>query len=743
MIEFGKNIIGKNLLRNFSTSRSNLTCNFKCGNACATDAPNEFSPNQYFGDVVRQSRAGQRTFTRRAALKVGGASAVTFGAGMALAACSSDDTHAQSGAMSTANTGEPDVIDQSSASPVEGMRFQPVQPNTDDVVTIPEGYQQNVLIRWGDPIHQGGPEFNFDQQSADAQKVQFGFNNDFAGVTRGDDGKALYVASHEYTTEPMMFHDWSLEDVTKEQVDIGLAAHGHTILACDEAGDGFLTPDLSDSRNRRITGFTKFRVTGPAAGHKKLQTAADPTGTEVEGTLNNCSGGMTPWGTMLSGEENVDQYFGGIDEIDDEELKAEYHRYSIKKNESQRGWEKFYDRFDLTKEPNEPNRFFWVVEIDPHDPDSTPVKHTALGRFKHEAGQIHVADDGTVVCYMGDDERFEYIYKFVSSKQMRGISPEEANRFTRGSVQGSAAHAALSAEDRAHNMQILEEGTLYVAQFAGNSPKDQIDGSGELPEDGTFDGTINWIPLMTATADGNHQSHVDGMDAAEVCIFTRQAADQVGATRMDRPEDVEASPVTGKVYAALTNNKYRGKAGSPDAGTDGAGRDYEDATEVAPVSENKNGLVLEMDDDHAGTTGTWNLLLVCGDPKEAYTYFGGFDKEDVSPISCPDNLAFDEYGNLWISTDGNALGGNDGLYAVAVAGERRGETKCFLTVPTGAETCGPVIEDSRVFVSVQHPGEDDDATTADPLSHWPEGGSAQPRPAVVQVVRTDGGRIGV
>lgn len=716
--------IGKNLLTNpFASSRSSLTCTYKCGNACAEDAPNEFSSNEYFGDVARGAMA-QRTYSRRAALKVGGAATVALGGASLLAACSSDGTSAsgsEANGTGSAAKGE---------SP-EGMRFTAVAPNKEDAVVIPEGYEQNVLIRWGDPIHEGGPAFDFDKQTAENQKVQFGFNNDFAGLIEDTDGTLLYVCSHEYTTEPMMFRGYDKEKATKEQVDIGLAAHGHTVLAVEEDDKGLLKPILSDKRNRRITGFTEFTVDGPAAGHDLLKTNEDPTGMKIFGTLNNCSGGVTPWGTYLSGEENVDQYFGNVAKLEDEEVVKKLKRYSVKNKEtSDRGWEKHYDRFDVSKEPNEPNRFFWLVEVDPSDPNSTPVKHTAVGRYKHEAGQIYVTKDGTVVCYSGDDERFEYVYKFVSSRKVK---------------EG----------DKKHNMGILSEGTLYVGKFTGDS-EDEIDGSGALPKDGAFDGEIEWLPLMTAKADGEHESHVDGMTAEEVCVYTRLAADKAGATRMDRPEDIEPSPKTGKVYVALTNNKYRGKAGEKnDDGkeiTDGAGRPLAEAVEVAPVTENKNGLVLEMDDDHAGTKGKWNLLLVCGDPKEAYTYFGGFDKESVSPISCPDNLAFDEYGNLWISTDGNALKSNDGLFAVAVEGERRGETKCFLTVPVAAETCGPIIESNRVMVNVQHPGEIETDQghpveegldpISKPTSHWPEGGDAQPRPAVVQVVRTDGKKIG-
>ncbi|WP_264000661.1 PhoX family protein, partial [Mycobacterium pseudoshottsii] len=240
----------------------------------------------------------------------------------------------------------------------------------------------------------------------------------------------------------------------------------------------------------------------------------------------------------------------------------------------------------------------------------------------------------------------------------------------------------------AHNMTILDEGTLYVAKLSSDIPPAQIDGSGTLPAKGSFSGTGTWLPLLRSGPGAQAQSLVDGVTAQEAAVFTRMAADKAGATKMDRPEDFEANPKTGKVYVALTNNDERGAPGeaAPDAAN--------------PRNDNKSGQVLEITDNHAGTDFTWELLLVCGDPKAADTYFAGFDKSKVSPISCPDNLAFDGHGNLWISTDGNALDSNDGLFAVALDGPNRGEVKQFLTVPLGAETCGPVVTDSLVTVCV-------------------------------------------
>lgn len=683
----------------FTSSRSSVTCTYKCGNACFGECENK-SDNPYFGDMM----------SRRSALKAGSLTVLTVGGGAAMASLAPAAAAAPFGSSALPGSSSRNATPAS----VKGMQFAPVAPNERDEVVIPAGYQQSVLIAWGDPVIEGAEEFDIDNQTAAQAEKQFGFNNDFAGLldhpTNPD--RMVYVASHEYTTEPHMHPGYDSDNPTEEQVKIGWANHGLTVLEVSkDARTGELRREFGDL-NRRITATSPFKLVGPAAGSEYVKTSADPEGLTVLGTLNNCAGGVTPWGTILSGEENFDQYFAHSASVTDERVKTSLDRLGIPKGESGRKWERFDARFDVSQHPNEVNRFGYIVELNPFDATSTPVKHTALGRFKHEAGNIHVTGDGTVVCYSGDDARFEYLYKFVSSRKM---------------IDG----------DIDHNLTILDHGTLYVAVMEGNSPQHEFDGSGLLPSDGAFDGSGRWEPLLSVDEKGKAKSHVEGFSAEEVAIFTREAADAKGATKMDRPEDVEASPVTGKVYMALTNNKYRGAA------EESHRQNWEDVTEYAPVKENKNGLVMELDDEHAGTSFTWNLILVCGEPEEAYTYFGGFDKTKVSPISCPDNLAFDEYGNLWISTDGNALGSNDGLYALTVEGPNRGELKCFLTVPYAAETCGPIVDKQRVIVNVQHPGETDDASVANPASNWPEGGNSNPRPAAVVVWKANGGEIGV
>ncbi|HEX2214187.1 MAG TPA: PhoX family phosphatase, partial [Mycobacterium sp.] len=532
------------------------------------------------------------------------------------------------------------------------------------------------------------------------------FNNDFAGLLpiEGQPNRFLLVTNFEYVDPVFMFPGYNKDKPTREQFDVEIAAVGMGVVEVERTPQG-LKPVMG-RYNRRITADTPHTLTGPAAGTDFVKTAADPTGRTVAGTFANCAGGVTPWGTVLSGEENFQDYFGAADgapkagPVDADRLD----RYGISLEPTALLWETFDPRFDLTKTPNEPNRFGYVVELNPWDPDSTPVKHSAMGRLKHEGANIYVTDDGSVVAYTGDDERFDYMYKFVSSRKMRPGSQDESDP------------AAM-----AHNMAILDEGTLYVAKLTSDIPDNEIDGSGKLPSKGSFSGTGTWIPLLRSGPNGQAESLVDGISAQEVAVFTRMAADKAGATKMDRPEDFEANPKTGKVYVALTNNDERGAPGEalPDAAN--------------PRNDNKSGQILEITDNHTGTDFTWELLLVCGDPAAADTYYAGFDKTKVSPISCPDNLAFDSHGNLWISTDGNALDSNDGLFAVALDGPNRGQTKQFLTVPLGAETCGPVVTDDLVTVCVQHPGEHDDNSIDNPLSRWPEGGNGTARPSVVAV----------
>ncbi|WGX98911.1 PhoX family phosphatase [Nocardioides sp. L-11A] len=664
-------------------SRSHMTCFFRCGNACDRPEPNP-TDHVHVRDEIAKA-VGRRSFLRGGSITAG---ALVVGGVV------------QSGGLAAAATQAPRRPGAPTGHGSLGQAaFAPVEPNKRDAFVTAKGFDHDVVIRWGDPVVKGAPEFDPHAQSVTAARRQFGYNCDYVGLLPLDDDEALLVVNHEYTDENLMFPTgaYSADDIKR----IAIASHGMSVvkLRRHKPAGSWKRAGLGHSRqNRRLHDATVFELTGPVAGDPRVRTSADPTGRKVLGTLNNCAGGTTPWGTVLSGEENFNQYFdkgAGLDS----RYAASYARYGI--NGSGKGWASVDPRFDLSKEPHEPHRFGWIVEVDPYDPTSTPRKHTMLGRFKHEGANIALAADGRAVAYLGDDERGDYLYKFVSA----------------GRYDGRGTRAA-----RANNLALLTTGTLYVARLVG-------DGT----EDGRFDGTGTWIPLASDT-----RSFVPGMSVADVLLFTRLAADKVAPTKMDRPEDVEPNPVNGKVYAALTNNSNRGNAAMPVDEANPLAASQVRASIGAPLTDasgNRNGYVLEMTPDggdHAATTFTWDLFLVCGDPAAPETWFGGFDKSKVSPISCPDNVAFDSAGNLWISTDGNVLGSNDGVFRVPVAGPNRGQVQQFCTVPKGAEACGPLIadDDRSLFVAVQHPGEIDGATFENQASTWPHT-DAFPRPSVV------------
>lgn len=660
--------------------RSPVTCQLKCANACLAPVPNS-SDNSTFRDIAGAA------LTRRSMLGLAGASAITVAA-------------AAAGASPAA------AAPSKGGKTPGGMSFRPIDPvaKTVDDVTVPGGWQWEPIIRWGDPVLPGAPKFDPSNQTAAAQELQFGYNNDYTDIITTDrrGREALLACNHEYVNPAIMYPPTMPE---AEQREVSLAAHGFSVVELERSRPGkpWRTKDVRKARrNRRITGNTPFALDGPAAGSELVRTKADPAGRTALGTLGNCSGGTTPWGTVVSGEENFNGYFRT------DGTSAADKRYGLNNAQSSYGFETIDPRFDArsgTGYENEPNRFGWIVEIDPHDPKSTPVKHTAMGRLKHEGANVTLSGDGRAVAYMGDDERFDYLYKFVSAGTYRS-------------------------GDREHNKTLLAQGNLYVARFSGDSPAAEIDGTGTLPSDGQFDGSGEWIAL---TEDG--KSRVPGMSVEEVLVHTRLAADQVGATKMDRCEDVQPSPQTGKVYVVCTNNTDRGKAGK------------EGPTEPNPRNANKHGHIVELTEigDQSATRFAWNLVLVAGDPAAADTYFAGYPKAKVSPISCPDNVAFDSRGDLWIATDGmpSAIGYADGLFRMPLSGPERGHVEQFLAVPQDAETCGPVVHDrdGLVFVAVQHPGEDGSWDAQ--RSHFPDyvgrkvrkGEWRGPRPSIVQVHR--------
>jgi secreted PhoX family phosphatase len=567
--------------------------------------------------------------------------------------------------------------------------FKPIPTATDGAVHVPEGYSWSRLISWGDPLFaEADGDFTHETGgSAGMSDKVFGENTDGMELFVIGDRQVITV-NHEYTNNkvnlPKTHADGKAGDADGVRKLQNL--QGVSVMEVRE-GENRWEVVKNSPFNRRITHNTPMRIAGPAAGHELMKTAADPTGTESLGTFNNCGSGKTPWGTYLTCEENFNGYFGATGEMPtDEKIAAGYQRYGIAA-EGRYGYEKFDARFDVSENPNEPHRAGWIVEIDPADPSSTPMKRTALGRFKHENAACVLAPDGRVVVYMGDDERGEFLYKWVS----RDVYVPGGDTST-----------------------LLDEGKLYVAKF-------------------NEDETGTWLALTPEAT---------GMSAAEVAIFTRTAASNVGATTMDRPEWVAVNPTAIEAYCCLTNNSRRGTTNDDGSIRTNAGGDAMTVNAVNPRETNGYGQIVRWrpaGENHASSIFEWDLYVMAGNPS-VHTegpYAGSSNVNAGNMFNSPDGMIMDSTGLLWIQTDGDDS--NEGDFAgqgnnqMLVGDPVTGEIQRFLTGPLGCEVTGLCWSADRrtMFVGIQHPD-----------APFPDGEGKLPRSSIIAIKRDDNALLG-
>lgn len=587
----------------------------------------------------------------------------------------------------------------------------PFYPQDEPVHHVAAGHEAEILISWGDPLMPGAPAFDPLNQTPESQAAQFGYNCDFIGylplkdgaaskaehLASGESGHGLLCVNSESTYPHLMFtgfpdSDIAKKSVTPQQIAVEQAAVGHQVVEVKRENGAWRV--VADSTYaRRFTATTPFNISGPARGHDRMKTSGDAAGTTASGTFQNCAGGVTPWGTILSGEENIQNYFI----CDREALKAGNPReamgaesFDVKTTSS---WHRADKRFDMNAEPHEFNRFGWVIEVDAYDPASMPKKRTALGRFRHEGATVVAKDGVPVAVYMGDDQAMEFIYKFVSAKP-------------------------YVAADPAANADILDAGVLYVARF-------------------NDDGTGVWLPLVHGEGPLTAENGFDNQ--GDVVIDARRAARLLGATETDRPEDIETQPATGRTYVAFTG-----------------GTEREATAPAAPRAPNPYGHVVELlhpgEDgarDHTAATFTWDILFLAGDPDGEAEGKGVFPEgvTKAGYLVQPDNLVFDPAGRLWIATDGaKGIKSADGLWACALDGPERAVTRHFFSCPRGSEMTGPCFtpDGTTLFVSIQHPGYEKGSYFDQPVTRWPaaDDSAMPPRPSVVAITRKGGGMVG-
>lgn len=714
---------------------------------------NNTSDNIHFRDILEQHISRRSLITKAAS----GAVALTLAS--TLTGCNDNDDDSGS------NNGGTTPVDPNKKP--EKLTFTPVAKNLNDIVTVPEGYEANVIYALGDSINPRvgdwddnniptGPSFQFRSGDCHDGMHYFGLNTSTNRFDETVSAQGLLVMNHEYINQTFL-HPKGPTKVDgrrpEDEVIRETNAHGVSVIHIKKDPTTQKVEIVKNSIfNRRITASTVMEFAGAAAGSSLLATRFSPAGRQTRGTHNNCGNGYTPWGTYLTTEENFIGYFARSTTDDTlrtpEEIIA-LKRYGLKAGSSSRyGWETaigqvesqdLYDRWNADVKAaqatqdyrNGPNTFGWMVEIDPFDGRQNPVKRTSLGRFAHEDSACRAVVGQPLAFYMGDDSRGEYIYKFVSTAVW---DTKDIN-------------GGYTAGDK-----YMNAGKLYVAKFNN-------DGSGQ------------WIELAYGKNGLNESNTTYPFKSqADVVTFARLAADSVGATKMDRPEWCTVNPLNGEIYVTLTNNSNRGK----DYATDAANpRNYTDL--YAGTKEQKgnvNGHIIrfkETDDKTTAETFKWDIYLFGAEAAMAsnINLSGLTDNND---FSSPDGMWFDPRGVLWIETDDGAYtdvtncmmlaalpgqigdGGtattSNGQQTITGAKVTDATLRRFLVGPKQCEITGIAMtpDYKAIFINVQHPGEDS-PSYAKPESNWPatqkdpSNKTARPRSATVVITRKDGGVI--
>ncbi|WP_201604688.1 PhoX family protein [Psychrobacter immobilis] len=693
-----------------------------------------------------------RRLNRRSILKGGtGLTAAAFFGALPLVGCSDDDD--SSPIKNTDNNAA--IPAQGDLKRPETLKFTAVAHSTAETMSVAAGYKAEMILPLGTPLISGIDDWKDNrEQSAESFEWRMGDNHDgmwFFGKNGGAyDAKAaengLLVMNHEYVNSnelsPFGYHviqDNNAAPIFKNRrlasdVRREVNCHGVAVVEMKRRADGMGYEMVADSKyNRRLTSSSTAQLTGPVAGSGLVKTKFDPTGFQTRGINNNCGAGLSPWGTYLTTEENFLGVFARGQDASQLSDGQNYGRERYGVTEDFPGWEYLwhtpeakdakiadeFSRWDMTAVGtsaaddyrNGFNTFGYITEIDPFDQNSLPQKRTALGRFAHENCAYAPVEQGKpVVFYMGDDARGEYIYKFVS----------------KATWSNSDIGGGLKAGDK-----YLNDGTLYVALF-------NEDGSGE------------WKALVHSQNGLDASNTVlpfNGQD--EVLVFARAAADVVGATKMDRPEWVSVSPMTGEVYVTLTNNKYRGVREDQPVSASNP-RSYQAGEKAAG---NDNGHIIrwaEAGGDHAAMSFEWDIYLFATPYDLAAENLSQLN--DSNDLSSPDGLYFDPRGVLWIQTDDGAytdtsscmllaaLPGkvSDGTAITTSAGQQtrvgmpasNDNIKRFFVGPEGCEVTGITMapDFKTLFINIQHPGNTWGAIA----------GGSTPRSATVMITREDG-----